>query len=316
MFARTRLVAALALSTAIASASTSPSDTVVKHSWPQIPHGWEYHTTPDPDHTVSLQVGLKQDRVDELISALHEVSDPAHPRYGQHLLKEAVEELVAPSNKTISQVHEWLRTHNVLLDAVTYSPARDWLFLPPLPVSTVERMLSASFVSYRHISSGAFKTRTLSYSVPRHLEENIDIVHPTTVFDGMKDMRVTSRLSDDKIMAAASGPGTTVKGPAGQDIPASCNTTVTPTCLQALYMTEGYVPQAAEKGNRIGIAGYLKQFVNFADLQFRPDAVGANVTVMLVDGGLNDQSIAGTEVGTHLMSAPHTMKKYCAHQSG
>lgn len=29
--------------------------------------------------------------------------------------------------------------------------------------------------------------------------------------------------------------------------------------------------------------------------RFRPDAVGANVTVQLVDGGLNDQSIPGTE---------------------
>lgn len=34
--------------------------------------------------------------------------------------------------------------------------------------------------------------------------------------------------------------------------------------------------------------------------RFRPDAVGANVTVQLVDGGLNDQSIPGTEVNHHL----------------
>ena len=63
------------------------------------------------------------------------------------------------------------------------------------------------------------------------------------------------------------------------------------------------------------------QFLNFADLQveyvvvlltvlltslvpmqtffsqFRPDALGANVTVISVNGGLNDQSMPGTEAG-------------------
>lgn len=29
---------------------------------------------------------------------------------------------------------------------------------------------------------------------------------------------------------------------------------------------------------------------------FRPDAIGANVTVISVDGGLNDQTIPGVEV--------------------
>ncbi|KAA1477121.1 subtilisin-like protein [Dentipellis sp. KUC8613] len=226
------------------------------------------------------------------------MSDPFHPNYGQHLSKEEVESLVAPSNTTTALVHDWLMSHGIPASGIAYSPARDWLYLPPLPIPIIEHMLSTSFLQYRHVPSNTLKTRTLAYSVPRHLDAHIDLVHPTTMFDEMKDMRATFRLEDDKPLAqSANG---TVKGPAGQDIPASCNTTVTPACLQALYRTEGYVPKAAEKGNRIGIAGYLEQFVNFADLQnffrqFRPDAVGANVTVMLVDGGLNDQTMPGTE---------------------
>ena len=57
----------------------------VKHAWKQIPEGWELHDTPSTDHLVPLRIGLKQNRLDELISTLYRVSDPLHPQYGQHL---------------------------------------------------------------------------------------------------------------------------------------------------------------------------------------------------------------------------------------
>ena len=123
-------------------------------------------------------------------------------------------------------------------------------------------MLSASFSSYRHASSGMLATRTLSYSLPRHLHAHIDVVHPTTVFNRLQEMKATFRLEDHDVTVggvASAADGSMIKGPAGQDIPASCNTTITPACLQALYRTEGYVPAAANMGNSIGIAGYLEQ---------------------------------------------------------
>jgi tripeptidyl-peptidase-1 len=56
-------------------------DFSVKHSWTEIPRGWELHGPAHPDHSMDLRIGLKQDRLDELISTLYEVSDPAHERY-------------------------------------------------------------------------------------------------------------------------------------------------------------------------------------------------------------------------------------------
>lgn len=47
----------------------------------KIPKGWEYHSPAPADHSLDLRIGLKQDKIDELISSLYEVSDPSHSRY-------------------------------------------------------------------------------------------------------------------------------------------------------------------------------------------------------------------------------------------
>ena len=102
--------------------------------------------------------------------------------------------------------------------------------------------------------------RTLGYSLPAALHDVVDLVMPTTMFPvknalGMGSSRsVVNPWPGEAVVGDA-----TVRGPAGQVIDASCNTTITPTCLMQLYRTEGYVPQAANKGNRIGITGYLEQ---------------------------------------------------------
>jgi len=88
---------------------------------------------------------------------------------------------------------------------------------------------------------------------------------------------------------------------------------ITPSCLRALYNTAGYIPKATHK-NKLGVAGYLDQFANRADLQtflatFRQDAEGTNFTTTLVNGGLDDQTQPGVEANldiqyTEGISAP------------
>lgn len=79
-----------------ASVSAAPSvgrrgDLVKKSSHAQIPRDWEEVDTPvRDDHTITLQIGLKQANFDTLVNELYEVSDPASPRYGKHLSKRYV----------------------------------------------------------------------------------------------------------------------------------------------------------------------------------------------------------------------------------
>jgi len=101
--------------------------------------------------------------------------------------------------------------------------------------------------------------------------------------------------------------GPPLKTAGGVSVDASCNSTITISCLQQLYNTVGYVP-SAKIGNSIGITGYLNQFANIQDLQSfyrdqRPDAVNSTFKFISVNGGLNDQSEPGQEANLDVQFA-------------
>ena len=52
----------------------------VKHAWAEVPRGWELHSPAPADYTFDLRIGLKQNKFDDLVTALYEISDPAHNR--------------------------------------------------------------------------------------------------------------------------------------------------------------------------------------------------------------------------------------------
>ena len=56
-------------------------DFQVKHSWEDVPRGWELVGPAPADYNLHMKIGLKQDRMHELIDHLYQVSDPAHNRY-------------------------------------------------------------------------------------------------------------------------------------------------------------------------------------------------------------------------------------------
>lgn len=56
-------------------------DFQVKHTWVETPSGWEVHGDAPADHRIDMRIGLKQDKFDELVEHLYQVSDPSHERY-------------------------------------------------------------------------------------------------------------------------------------------------------------------------------------------------------------------------------------------
>lgn len=68
------------------------------------------------------------------------LSDPSHHRYGEHLSKKEVDELVAPHPESVDSVHRWLATHGFEKRHLTISSAGDWVKLV-LPISRAEQML-------------------------------------------------------------------------------------------------------------------------------------------------------------------------------
>ena len=150
--------------------------------------------------------------------------------------------------------------------------------------------------------------RTTEYSLPAHIHDHIELVQPTTLFSTFRGMRTTFHLDENApAIVDASAPPISVPSASGGQVDASCNGTITITCLLELYNAVGY-KASANTGNQIGITGYLEEFANIVDLQAffadqRPDAVNSTFNFVSVAGGINNQTLsaAGEEanLGAH-----------------
>lgn len=105
------------------------------------PRGWQKISSAPADHIIHLRIGLPQSRFDELERHLYEISDPFHSRYGQHLSKAEVEELVAPHGASLDLVDEWLGAFGLGEEDFTRSSAKDWVTVK-VPISVAEQMLN------------------------------------------------------------------------------------------------------------------------------------------------------------------------------
>ena len=240
-------------------------------------------------------------------------------RYGAHLSKEQVAELVAPHPDTIEYIGSWLEHHDVPASLVSFTHGGCWLTLSGLPVPQADALLGASYRLYRHAETNQTVLRTIGYSLPAILHEHVQTVVPTTYFGSSRALVQTSRLMPDSptlpyasdlalqdASVNASSPGIDLP------VPPYCNHTVTPTCLRRLYKTDGYVPRALEK-NKLGITGYFGISVNQTDLTkfmtlFRPDAVGAQISVVSVNGSNNNLSSPISEVRSVLAAGSYVTK--------
>ncbi|KAF8491624.1 subtilisin-like protein [Russula emetica] len=284
----------------------------VKHSWDSIPDKWECQGHPPVGTTVTidLRIALKPHRESALIDALYEVSDPNHSKYGAHLSKEQVAELVAPHPDSLELVGSWFEHHEVPSSAVSITHGGGWLTIKKLPLTKANTLLGASYQTYRHTETNETVIRTVGYSLPAALHEHVQTVAPTTYFESPRPLRQPSKLvfnaptlPDDDLELQDSSASFVP----GDPIPSNCSSIITPTCLRLLYKTWAYEPRATSK-NKIGITGYLEQYASYSDLttfltRFRKDAATANFSAVTVNGGLNNQSNPGLEANLDIQYA-------------
>lgn len=128
------------LTFSLAAPNATPRVTILKEAVAH-PRGWVRGDPAPPNHILVLRIALPQPNFHVLEQHLYEVSDPGHKRYGQHLSKQEVEDLVAPSLESIEVVDEWLLSHGLNIDEFARSPAQDWIEVH-VPVSLAEEMLN------------------------------------------------------------------------------------------------------------------------------------------------------------------------------
>ncbi|VDB84586.1 unnamed protein product [Peniophora sp. CBMAI 1063] len=264
------------------------------------PHHWRRVDTAPRSHVIPLKLALPQSRFDELEDHLLAVSDPEHERYGRHLTKGEVEELVRPGEESVRVVEEWLEEMGFGEGEAEWSVARDWV-LVKVPVGLAEDMLDTTFHTWQHTSSGAYTVRTTSYALPKHVHPHIELVYPTTYFGDMRPMSSTvqtskadkSLLENYRAAAAQRLQGSEANN---GTIDPSCGQMITPDCLLDLYNARGY-NASADSNNSVGVTGFLGQNAVFTDVQsfyadYVPEAANSSFNVVLVNGGENNQSLS------------------------
>ena len=173
---------------------------------------------------------------------------------------------MTPHSSSVEAVESWLACHKIDRTSVgRVGVGGEWVTVR-LSVAEAERMLGAKYHIFHNSASGQRVVRTLAYSLPRELHQHIDVVAPTTYFSTLRSMRATNFLQPE-IEALVEDPAIEdiLLNPTGA-IPESCEKTITPACLRALYKTKDYVPVSTDK-NKIGIVGYLDEFASTSDLQ-------------------------------------------------
>ncbi|KAH8979086.1 subtilisin-like protein [Lactarius akahatsu] len=271
-----------------------------KHSWKTIPENWECLGLSTPGTMIDLYIALKPYRENALVDALNEVSDPGHPRYGAHLSREQVADIVAPHPDTVQLVHSWLEHHRVTSSSVSVTHGGSFLTVTGVSVSKANDLLGASYQLYTHTKTNETIIRTLGYSLPVVLHGHVQTVAPTTFFSSPVTQWLTPLKRSD---VAAVRPG---KSPSGRPVTMPLNrrtTDVTPAFLRWLYSTFAYVPSAMDR-NVVGVTGYSGEYPSPADLnsymrKYRPDGTDATFTLALVGGGF-DPNNPGREANVNL----------------
>ncbi|KAF8258312.1 subtilisin-like protein [Lactarius quietus] len=251
-------------------------DIRVKHAWNNVPPNWESFGPPFSNNTIDLHFALQPQYENALIDALYDVSTPGNPKYGAHLSKEQVAQLVAPHRDTMDLVSSWFEYHGIPRSSISVSHGGGWLTVAAVPVFRANEMLGASYQLYQQ--SGTNDTsilRTLRYSLPAVLQNHVRTVVPTT------DFASPQRHSVGTIADMASR---------GQGTSSLRRAQVTPPEVSWLYRTDAYVPAATDK-NSLGVVGYSDEYPNPGDLKkfmkkYRTNAAdAATYKVLQLNGG-------------------------------
>ncbi|KAI9050770.1 hypothetical protein LZ554_004889 [Drepanopeziza brunnea f. sp. 'monogermtubi'] len=258
------------------------------------PYPWTSSRIASPDQGLQLSIALQ--RGAHIEATLYKISTPSHSQYKRHLTREEAQSLLRPDAESHSQIISWLDQHDVTI----VSDDSHWIRFNTT-VKSANTLLSANFKWYRNAGNGKEVLRTLRYSVPGTLHSKISLISPTTRFCNMKSMQPSAQHQDLRrgIFAPVIGTKLPIRRESKRERPIisprgtvdpTCNRTVTPDCLRALYNVPTNMTLSSSRG--IGVYASQQQIAKFSDFKLftqnvDPKAMGANFTFLSVNGGID-----------------------------
>ncbi|KAF5390002.1 hypothetical protein D9757_003859 [Collybiopsis confluens] len=262
------------------------------HESRSLPVHFANSGTPSPDSSISLKIALTANDMAGLETKLYEVSDPASTLYGQHLSFEEAKAFAGPTPETVQAVTAWLN-ENSITEITTSGAFDDWLGFT-IPVSTANSLFNADYQQFSEIGGPTQLTRTLAYSIPVDLQQHINLLHPSTDFVRIKQQ------PKFQIPVPTPSNNTARALPA----PSTCNSVVTPACLQALYGIP--TTKATQTSNKLAVSGFIDQWPQTADLasflrSLRTDIASTTTfTLQDLDGGSDPQGTRDAGIEANL----------------
>ena len=301
-----------------------PTSAVVHEKLAAVPTGWTQVGTPSENGLIVLQIALVQQNLEQLDTKLLAISTPGDPLYGQHMDRDAVYNLLAPSSDASPAVLAWLAGAGI---TDVYEDGANVII--STTISTANTLLKTTFNYYEN--AGVQKLRTTQYSVPNDLQTHIDLITPTIYFGKTlpqmtlpgRDRRTkrlvprylnnfngttnssipsptnsttpsptNSTILHPTTSTAPRTSSTATPSPTSRPIDANCATLITPTCLKELYNIN-YTADPSS-GSKIGFGSFLNETARTEDLSLFQEAQGIpqqGFAVELINGGVNDQTI-------------------------
>ncbi|KAF2156079.1 tripeptidyl-peptidase-like protein [Myriangium duriaei CBS 260.36] len=286
LFAGTTLVAALAGLASLAEGK-------VMESLHGVPQGWQAVRKPAAETKLMFRIAMNQPAEGLVEQMLFDISTPGHAKYGQHLKRDELKELLRPNPQATSAVIAWLKESGISAEHIVDDG--EWINFWT-DVAGAEKMLDTKFQIYGAKQKDLEKIRTLQYSVPEELHKYIDMIQPTTRFGQLQAQ--TSQVHDVHILGDASSANVAA-------VNATCNSTVTPDCLRSLYHVTEVPGLNPKKVGHMGINGFLEEYARYNDFEqftslYAPYLAHSNFTYQLINGGKNDQASANDSVEANL----------------
>ncbi|KAK5994789.1 Aorsin [Cladobotryum mycophilum] len=280
------LSAALAASLLGSIAHGHPTrSSIVHEKRDQTPPEWVKISRATAGTPLDLRIGLAQSNLHRAEEFVHQVSHPRSERYGQFWSAQDVIDMFAPSQEAVSGTVQWLLQSGIDSKTIKPSAGRNWIKVNTT-VGEAEKLLETTYYTYKN-DEGIELVACDSYSVPKDIQSNIDLIMPTIQLEtrGLASSDSGLRRRDGlspKINILASNPD-----PNSLD---HCDQATTPACLRAQYG----LPETGEsvEGNSYGIVEFAPQSYDQTDLNGFFSTYASNVPndtapiVAAIDGGL------------------------------
>ena len=143
------------------SAATAASHLVKEHLQ-DVPEGWLKVGIPASFRPLHFRIAMTQPNEALFEQTLLDISSPRNVRYGQHLKRDELKEMLRPSSEATTAVLSWLE-YNGIRDIEENG---EWINFVA-STEQAEELLDTQFAVYRHESQNIGESQTLTLQICR-----------------------------------------------------------------------------------------------------------------------------------------------------